>query len=1266
MEEGGNMKKLLIITLITFLSMSTICSSQSLIPSERKIQWNPGIPGGIPHRTMVCANVKDPPYNAKGDGVTDDADAIQKAIDDCPPNHVVYIPEGRYYLSHQITLTKSNITLRGAGPDKTLLFFGDVWRGFLVGSGTISGNYIDVVSGAHKDSDTITLSDASTINAGDYLIIDQENDPDYANSNGHEGKCTWCGLGRCSHDHNLYCPSWDNGKTDVCNEQGVCEGGNRTTGFIIKVTSKSGNTITLEPRLYWEFKSQFDPQVIKLEGVDEYIGLEDFYVTTKDKTGGYTFEMGYCAYCWFKNIESSSSNQRHVWAYALYRNEFRDCFFHDVTCYIGNYGYGLSLQGHVTATLLENNIFYSLGSPISFSAGGGGNVVAYNYVGNGIKEHPVCGKYNHITPSGISIHGAHPIYNLFEGNVMNAFSSDFIWGSSSHGTIFRNRFIGYQPDSVKQMRAISLGKYSRYYNIIGNILGTDEVNFTYEIEGVDNDYCWYYPTIYFLCYKDGDTCLTEQCDPLVKQTLIRHGNYDFANRDIIWNSSMSHTIPDSLYLTQRPSWWDPTLQWPPFGPDSSPEDKIPAQLRFESLGWPSCGNGKKERKKTRIVIDNSDPECTIIGSWDFMENKPYAFKNNYLRDGSSDSDPDKAVIFRLDVPENYYDVYFVWKRAWWLDAEDVPVTVIHDNGVYNTTVNQTENLDPEGKYLGTFKLSGSSMIIINASSPGYTTVDAIRLINNYTEECDDGNTINGDGCSSDCKIEETSCHPGDSFIWLNSTYIQACSCNQSDVQAAIDAAKDGDTVLVPEGRCEWVTPGNNPAISIYEKSILLQGAGAGKSNITLVSTGNGVMEVPIVISSKKGKPVRITGFSFTGFGNTYDHGVIKAHTLWNNTVGGDTIRIDHCDFYNITHVEIRIGSKIYGVIDNCNFTEYSWKVVISVSGDNYKPWESPLTLGTANALYVEDCIFKINGNGGAINSYSGGKYVFRHNKVIDGAVDNHGTCHGYQGDRRSAHTTEIYENSFYSDIPYFFTAISIHGGTGVIFNNVLTGDFKHKILVGNYRTCTSDECFYGRCNGSSPYDGNLDASGYPCLDQVGRTSDQDGNGIQDLVPLYEWNNTYNGVDCNISINDHGCTNPDVFQHIKKNRDFYDDTVEYNPETGYYESTYTDDDGTTKEWRYKPYIYPHPLTVAPFGTKICGEGQITEQCWCQGLKNSGYCCHGYYKTEPCYSSSCTIHADLPPCDGKVTLQELLVFVNKWKLNRVSIKDIIEAIKMWKNG
>lgn len=48
-------------------------------------------------------DVTKAPYNAKGDGATDDSDAIQKALDDYPSqNRIIYLPNGTYLISHQI------------------------------------------------------------------------------------------------------------------------------------------------------------------------------------------------------------------------------------------------------------------------------------------------------------------------------------------------------------------------------------------------------------------------------------------------------------------------------------------------------------------------------------------------------------------------------------------------------------------------------------------------------------------------------------------------------------------------------------------------------------------------------------------------------------------------------------------------------------------------------------------------------------------------------------------------------------------------------------------------------------------------------------------------------------------------------------------------------------------------------------------------------------------------------------------------------------
>jgi hypothetical protein len=70
--------------------------------------------------------------------------------------------------------------------------------------------------------------------------------------------------------------------------------------------------------------------------------------------------------------------------------------------------------------------------------------------------------------------------------------------------------------------------------------------------------------------------------------------------------------------------------------------------------------------------------------------------------------------------------------------------------------------------------------------------------------------------------------------------ITAASLAREDVQAAIDQAEDGDTVLLPAGTVTWTSQNNIPAVSLDKKGITLLGAGIGKTIInTIVGTGYG-------------------------------------------------------------------------------------------------------------------------------------------------------------------------------------------------------------------------------------------------------------------------------------------------------------------------------------------------------------------------------------------------------------------------------------------
>ena len=71
----------------------------------------------------------------------------------------------------------------------------------------------------------------------------------------------------------------------------------------------------------------------------------------------------------------------------------------------------------------------------------------------------------------------------------------------------------------------------------------------------------------------------------------------------------------------------------------------------------------------------------------------------------------------------------------------------------------------------------------------------------------------------------------------------AASCNTSDVQAAINSAAEGDTVIIPPGTCTWTS-----GVSISGKGIIVRGAGSGRIiaySSTALTLGTGTKTLSI-------------------------------------------------------------------------------------------------------------------------------------------------------------------------------------------------------------------------------------------------------------------------------------------------------------------------------------------------------------------------------------------------------------------------------------
>ena len=178
---------------------------------------------------------------------------------------------------------------------------------------------------------------------------------------------------------------------------------------------------------------------------------------------------------WVKNIRSIFANRAAVWAYGTTKGTIRDSYFYG-TLVGESQSYGMETD-IASDLLVENNIFQhiAIGMPAGESATG--NVFGYNFsidnfyvsAGNTVWMQGCC--YQH--SSGLSMH-------LWEGNVGQGLTADQIHGTSNMGTAFRNRFAGWEQGKTMQTDAIHIYSFNRYFNIIGNVLGTDGFHTNYE------------------------------------------------------------------------------------------------------------------------------------------------------------------------------------------------------------------------------------------------------------------------------------------------------------------------------------------------------------------------------------------------------------------------------------------------------------------------------------------------------------------------------------------------------------------------------------------------------------------------------------------------------------------------------------------------------------------------------------------------------------------------------------------------------------------
>jgi hypothetical protein len=549
-------------------------SSPEVISPTRRIDWTQaGVSGGIPDRADgTCATL----------GPSATASDINSAIAACE-NGVVSLKTGTYTLSSGITFKgSSNVTLRGAGPEQTILKFtgsdpcggyaADICiQGSEVWSGNVpAGNIRQWIAGYNKAANEIVLDSAAGLSVGSVIILDQLNDT--ADTG---GVIVSDALGKFSLD------SAAPGRKNRAQQQ------------FVRVTGINGDRVTISPGVYMpNWRASQQPQVWWWGETAFLNGVENLTVdhSQSSEMSGIVFHNAYNG--WVKNVKSLNAKRNHVWLNQAARIEVRDSYFYG-TKHAASQSYGV--EAFTTSDdLVVNNIFEHVTSPIMVGPSAG-SVFAYNFMTD----------MHYATPTWMmaGIFGGHDAgtgMNLFEGNVANQFSMDLSHGTGSLATLFRNRLTGTESGKTQWANTIPINiwAFNRFINVVGNVLGTSRHHRVYE-DSVTPLATRGQPerSIFVLGFSGSSEQQPLGNDPLVIATMLRWGNFDYATNQVRWNPDeipsgepvpATRTLPASLFLSARPAWWG-AMPWPAIGPDvaggadpAGHAHKIPAQVCFES------------------------------------------------------------------------------------------------------------------------------------------------------------------------------------------------------------------------------------------------------------------------------------------------------------------------------------------------------------------------------------------------------------------------------------------------------------------------------------------------------------------------------------------------------------------------------------------------------------------------------------------------------------------------------------------------------------
>ncbi len=338
----------------------------------------------IPTTNATTFNVKDAPFNAKGDGVTDDSESLILALQTAKTagGGVVYLPDGTYQCSKVLFIGGSNIILRGQSVTGTKIRFtkslntayaqnftltptntldqimwswcggmiwitptskntylstdpsvniNTTWTGVNAGkiymaekeAWNIQNELSAINSNNDRGSFSFTVTDASKLSINQYIAIRYKNTTNWSLMKYIAGDGTWAGT-----------YPWGTGTDWISPLK------RPTLDWVTQIESINGNVITLKQPLRIPLRAEWECKVMGIGDIIQESGVENLNIELEKD-----YVSDYASSSW----RTANHNREKGWN-GIYLNNAINCFVKDVTIYDAETSAGVAACKNITFT----------------------------------------------------------------------------------------------------------------------------------------------------------------------------------------------------------------------------------------------------------------------------------------------------------------------------------------------------------------------------------------------------------------------------------------------------------------------------------------------------------------------------------------------------------------------------------------------------------------------------------------------------------------------------------------------------------------------------------------------------------------------------------------------------------------------------------------------------------------------------------------------------------------------------------------------------